>query len=887
MDNLSDEDKKKIRNGDAATPYAFGAAGAVSHGAIKTALKDLKLGTGLGVLGDHRGTFTDREGVEHETELHPSQGTIHRGHYAIVSKNTSPQWTNTEERIKAFDDLHEKLKILEGDEHFTWKVTEFVNKDEGSAITVFGPSSTKQLTELVHGTKKWDEDSASLKKGSSPLVRKMCVDKGCKTPKFESVHIEGTGAVHVPHIKNKVKYKEVETIGGLDISSVEKEEEVLQPVTNTAKYIIQFKKCFTPNEVLKLKIYKLKTSGDYTNQKAFNAMAERASVGEAEWTDLKSVGNAKESSGSAFIFTHWHKLSDSQKKCMKLLTNAHLNLMRKHGENFKSLTGEHHENTHSITIGGFTPGTNNTQAHHPLHKYPPGNFMNNEYNALYRVVVLGDESAVVSEQGGFDGGMKQDVLAMHAGPVWKETTNAIFNHIKTSPIISSPMKATMLANLEFIVRHAVSRIIENLGHDEIGLGFERVVGEDGKVKFTYDQNNNKGKAARKKEAIRWMKLYAQTDHGSGKRRGRQNVGSLDMGGDTEAGDESTRDVSDDELAARVAQNEKGNWRALANKSDWHKDGHSRHDIIRRQRGGSLDLAAANKKWEESENKIQYKLNQEIAGWLNNNPGQTITHDIVDKLLEKMFKDKEWLKEDGLNHIDPETIVDDLRDVVIAATKSSTEKVSDVQVDPTAGIALNNQTQQFFDLFQKLAEKGKVFFSAAGKELSLKTVRDEKLDHFESLYNATKKSIEESSIDEIEKNSLLKALKSYWDIITNKATDVPVAPKTMTTKLAIPTDAQMKALDHILRQLDGVLKIRDLTKNKQAGKDKIEELKKIMPGGSIEEYLKIFDQAATNSAFLKTKLELIRSKLKKLSGDEAAPGAKPTSGSDVKDGLNEL
>ena len=95
------------------------------------------------------------------------------------------------------------------------------------------------------------------------------------------------------------------------------------------------------------------------------------------------------------------------------------------------------------------------------------------------------------------------------------------------------MKATMLANLEFIVRHAVSRIIENLGHDEIGSGFERVVGEDGKVKFTYDQSN-KGKTARKKEAIRWMKIYAQTDHGSGKRRGRVSLSSFDMGGDTEA-----------------------------------------------------------------------------------------------------------------------------------------------------------------------------------------------------------------------------------------------------------------------------------------------------------------------------------------------------------------
>ena len=111
------------------------------------------------------------------------------------------------------------------------------------------------------------------------------------------------------------------------------------------------------------------------------------------------------------------------------------------------------------------------------------------------------------------------------------------------------MRKTMMASLEDIVRMAVGRIIENLGHDKIGDGFERVVGEDGKVKFTYDQTD-KGKKARNQDAIRWLKLYAQTDHGSGKRRGRQNVGSLDMGGDTESGDESTRDVSDSELPIR-------------------------------------------------------------------------------------------------------------------------------------------------------------------------------------------------------------------------------------------------------------------------------------------------------------------------------------------------
>ena len=50
----------------------------------------------------------------------------------------------------------------------------------------------------------------------------MCVDKSCRKPKFKSMHVEGTGALHIPHIKNKVKYKEIETIDGVEISSVEK-----------------------------------------------------------------------------------------------------------------------------------------------------------------------------------------------------------------------------------------------------------------------------------------------------------------------------------------------------------------------------------------------------------------------------------------------------------------------------------------------------------------------------------------------------------------------------------------------------------------------------------------------------------------------------------------
>ena len=851
FDSLSDEDKKKIRSGDRAHPYEFGAAGAVSHGAIKTALKDLKVGTALGVLGDHRGTFTDREGVEHETELHPIKDAKHGGHFAIVAQSSSPEWSSTEERMDAFDDLHKELKILEGKKHFHWKVIEFVNKDEGSSITVDGPTSSNDLTAWVNGSKKWDADSASFKKGNNPPVKMMCVDKGCRKPKFESVHVEGTGALHIPHIKNKVKYKEVETIGDVEISSVEKEDEVLQPVTNMAKYIIQFKKCLSASEVLELGIYKLKDPNNPELEKR-----------EVEWSDLKMTGGAKtvQRGGAAFIFSHWNKLSDSQKKCMTTYTNAHLNLMRKHGPaEFERRTGgKHVHHTDVSSIGGITPGTNNTQAHHPLHKHTPSSgFMNKEYDALYKVAVLGDESAVVSEQKS-DIGIKQNVLAMHNGPVWKEATESIYRYIQSSTHVSGPMKATMLSNLEFIVRHAVSRIIENLGHDEVGLGFERVVGEDGKVKFTYDPNKDSGdsgKKARKKEAIRWVKSYAQTDHGSGTRRLRQSVGSLSMGGDTES-EESNIDVSDEDLNRRVTQNEKGQWEALAHKSDWHGAGHSRHDIIRRQRGAGL--AEMNKKWEKNENNIQNKLNQEIAKWLNNNPGKIITHAIVDDLLEKMFEDKEWLKAKGLDHINPETITDELEKIKAIATKSSTEKVSDVQVDPTAGLELDNQTQQFFDLFKNLAEEGKVTY--AGKELSLKTVRDEKLDDFESLYKATKKSIEESLIDENEKNSLLKSLKNYWDKIIE--TD---EPKTTGITTDIPTDAQMKGLDYIHNQLDGVLKIRVLTKNQQAGKDKIEKLEKSMPGGSIEEYLKIFDQASKNptKAMLRTRLELIRNKLNEL------------------------
>jgi hypothetical protein len=438
-------------------------------------------------------------------------------------------------------------------------------------------------------------------------------------------------------------------------------------------------------------------------------------------------------------------------------------------------------------------------------------------------------------------------MAKHNGPVWKEATEAIFNHIKTASTISSPMKATMLANLEFIVRHAVSRIIENLGHDEIGSGFERVVGEDGKVKFTYDQSN-KGKTARKKEAIRWMKIYAQTDHGSGKRRGRVSLSSFDMGGDTEAGEESNWDVSDEELAARVTQNEKGKWKALANNSDWHGSGHSRHDIIRRQRG--TDLAEANKKWEKNENNIQNKLNQEIAKWLNNNPGKIITHVIVDDLLEKMFKDKEWLKEKGLDHINPETITDELETIKAIATKSSTEEVPDVRVDPTVGLALDNETQQYFDLFKDLAEKGTVAWR--GQELSLNTVRDEGLlEHFKELYENTKKRIEESSIDEIEKNSLLKSLKSYWDKI-----DVPAAPKTMTTKLAIPTDVQMEQLRGLKKLLEDHAELRPVQRKIMMKNLEVSYKK----NGGIQEYLKQFDKAAENKPFLKTMLELIRNKL---------------------------
>ena len=499
FDNLSDEDKEKIRSGDRANPYEFGAAGAVSHSAIKTALKDLRIGTGLGVLGDHRGSFTDRDGVEHETELHPIKDVKHGGHFAIVAQRESPEWGSVEERKKAFDDLHEKLKSLEGKQHFRWKVIEggFINKDEGSSITVDGPTSSNDLTAWVNGTKKWDVESASFKTGqANPPVKMMCVDKSCRKPKFKSMHVEGTGALHIPHIKNKVKYKEIETIDGVEISSVEKEDDVLQPVTNMAKYIIQFKKCLSPNEVLELGIYKLKDPNGAELEK-----------GEVEWSDLKMTGTAKtvQRGGAAFIFSHWNKLSDSQKKCMTTYTNAHLNLMRKHGPSeFKRRTGDNHlHHTDVSSIGGITPGTNNTQAHHPLHKHTPSSgFMNKEYDALYKVAVLGDEAAVVSEQKS-DIGIKQNVLAMHNGPVWKEATESIYRYIQSSTHVSGPMKATMLSNLEFIVRHAVSRIIENLGHDEVGLGFERVVGEDGKVKFTYDTNKDtgeSGKKARKKVA---------------------------------------------------------------------------------------------------------------------------------------------------------------------------------------------------------------------------------------------------------------------------------------------------------------------------------------------------------------------------------------------------
>jgi hypothetical protein len=882
-------------------------------------------------------------------------------------------WDSDEERIGAFEELHKELEKLEEDtsnEHnyFPWKVIQpFINESSGSSITIETNTATpKNISSWINGTLKWSSDGSTLERGTGGSYHEKFVGKKAK---YKVVHSTGSGALHIPHIKNEIKYKEVETVGDVEISSEEKKEEVHQPVPNNGGYILPFEKCLSTGELYELKILKPKDHGS-DNPQSIQLMpndklqlpklpqghlrvktldgdkckkahpektheewlksgvkGEKDSLGEMpknihkikdkktnEWrvlvkNDVKRIGHPDESSGNKNIFSHWNKLSDKQKKCMTLFTNTHLNLMR-HNEDFAKLTGHKAYDPGSLTaLGGHTLGTNNTQAHHPLHKYHKlQNFMNNEYEALNDLALNGGEEVLVKvsrikeafdtdqderDQGNIkrivtDPAILDDVKGRHAGQVWKEAVDSIYSYIRDSKHVSEIMKSAMMASLESISMLAVFRVVENLGHEKIGLGFERVV-EDGKVKFTYDENkdpNKEGVKARKNETQRFMNSYSQADHGTGPRRGRVNVDTLNKGGESD--EERDTDAASDDLKRRTdARIEQvgGKYKAKAVKSDWFKDGCSVRDLIRGQRGKTGgDCRAANQTWAANVEVIENKLNFELAKWANEvslPTGSSVPDDVVDKLSKEILNDEDWLKANIKGGIDPAKISAELErfkeDPALADKSIDVSGIKEVPKDPDD--VINNA----WDLISKSQEMDQTTIQQLKSNPQLMKSMIKRFDDAKFDLN----NIDAAASGRIsrDKEEMLKDLKNSWNKIFGadepKATDVPVAPKTMTTKSVTSTDDEHDQLDKLEKE------VQELYGHPVAIRKIFMDNLELHYKGGIQEFLKSFDQAATNSAFLKHRLVLIRSKLKELSGDEAAPGAKPTFGSDVKDGLNEL
>jgi hypothetical protein len=947
-DAMSDEDKKNEER-----HYQYWGAGGVSHEAIKTAKRDLIKATGLGLLGNHAATWTDRDGVEHQTELRQAKlggkDVLHNATWTIECSNTKcPEyWDSDEDRMKAFKQLHEELEELEKDEYFNWKVLEFVNKESGSSITIdTNEDTTKTISQWINGKFRWESHEGSFKQGKGKAYHEKflpVIIPGAKKaqPRYKVVHSTGSGAVHIPHIKNEIKYKEIETIDGVVISSEEKKEEVHQPVPNDGKYMLPFHRCLSVGDLYELKIQKPKDPNAEIRKMA-NTDNDEDLMGEKpelihkildsktnSWRllepfDLKYIGNPKSRSGSTNIIAHWNKLNDKQKKCMKPYTNAHLNLMRAHGdgEEFYEKTGEKSIKHNQVTaLGGHTLGTNNTQAHHPLHKYPNlKNFMNNEYHALVELALHGGKEVLVKEQVDSeeeqkikqittDAGVLQDVLSRFNGAVWKEAATTIYGYIQKRKHISLPMKATMLSSLEDISKLAVFRIVEHLGHREIGLGFERVVDEDGKVKFTYDVNKDPGKRgvrARKYDIGIFLNSYSQADFGTGSRRKRANQVSLDMdiGGDTESEISGAALASNEDLKRRIEQDKGGKWKAMDWKSDWHADGHSRHDIIRAQRGKGL-LGEANKRWKETESVIQNKLNHELANWKNKpenyGKGISVPEAVVEELLKKILGDEEWLKQNKLGHIKADTITSELEKIKSAAETKGIEVSSEPEKITENPDEVINSAWDLISTLEELDKHGKFEVTSPDTKrvtvITIQQVQDHPL-----LFTGLKKRYDQAIHDlnninvssaspqkwvtlRRDKEEMLDGLEKSWKIISNKVKpeDTESKPEIPTerdteSKPEIPTERETEAktgdhqrsgteneitnLENIHNKLKGITNLR--RGHPDHAKKRLADLEKSFKGG-IKGHLSLFDQAAENTAKgrLRAILGLIKDELQKV------------------------
>jgi hypothetical protein len=524
------------------------------------------------------------------------------------------------------------------------------------------------------------------------------------------------------------------------------------------------------------------------------------------------------------------------------------------------------------TLGGVAPGNKDTQAHYPLHRYTIDKkgkgFMNKEYHALFAVAVgdiHGDapETETVAEQVNEGEDAEQvyfRVKAKHDGPAWQAAVDGLYNKIRLATWLSEPAKQVLGRSLDDLVPFAVRRIVENLGHHAIGRGFERIVDENGKVKFTYDAEKDVGGVGEKemrKQATDWLKSYVQQEYqvGIGKRRGRTGAQSLERGGSTGEGDEGAVDVSTEQgrQFTGIGQDSAGKYYATPrdeDKSHFVQHGYSDRDFIRRNSQKGSDLSGLKKKISNRMNAFMSRLAQDQANWLNNNPGKTeIPGKVMDLLIASMVNDKKFMADNDMGHLSSAEALKalDSKELKDKLEKSTAEK----DQRDYASLELDNQTQLYFDLFKDLAEKGTATWR--GQELSLNTVRDEGLlEQFKELYENTKKRIEDSSIGE--KEQYLKSLKDYWDKIIG----------------ADPMEADPMEVDPMeadsMEKLEGLLE----TLKKKVGLSPVQrkilmnnlDSKKKKYGG-IQGYLKSFDKAAENKATLKHLLVLIRNKLNEL------------------------